>query len=72
MHPILVGLFLFHVNKAELRTAEKLGVELLALGDTRNDRVLQVDGHKTLLNARYKLGKFVDGAGAFRARDAPL
>ena len=59
MHPILVGLFLFHVNKAELRTAEKLGVELLALGDTRNDRVLQVDGHKTLLNARYKLGKFV-------------
>ena len=59
MHPILVGLFLFHVNKAELRTAEKLGVELLALGDARKDRVLQVDGHKTLLNARYKLGKFV-------------
>jgi class 3 adenylate cyclase/tetratricopeptide (TPR) repeat protein len=60
MHPILVGLFLYHVNKAELRTAEKLGVELLALGDARNDRVLQVDGHKTLLNARYKLGKFVE------------
>ena len=65
MHPILVGLFLFHVNKAELRTAEKLGVELLALGDARNDRVLQVDGHKTLLNARYKLGKFVEAQEHF-------
>jgi class 3 adenylate cyclase/tetratricopeptide (TPR) repeat protein len=60
MHPILVGLFFFHVNKAELRTAEGIGIELLALGDARNDRVLQVDGHKALLNARYKLGKFVE------------
>ncbi|MBM6583738.1 AAA family ATPase [Microvirga sp. BT689] len=59
MHPILVGLYFFHANKAELRTAERLGVELLVLGDARKDRVLQVDGHKALLNARYKLGKFV-------------
>jgi class 3 adenylate cyclase/tetratricopeptide (TPR) repeat protein len=65
MHPILVGLFFFHVNKAELRTAERLGVELLALGDARNDRILQVDGHKTLLNARYKLGKFVEAQEHF-------
>jgi tetratricopeptide (TPR) repeat protein len=65
MHPILVGLFLFHVNKAELRMAEGLGVELLALGDARNDRILQVDGHKTLLNARYKLGKFVEAQKHF-------
>jgi predicted ATPase len=65
MHPILVGLFFFHVNKAELRTAERLGVELLALGDARRDRVLQVDGHKTLLNARYKLGKFVEAQEHF-------
>jgi class 3 adenylate cyclase/tetratricopeptide (TPR) repeat protein len=65
MHPILVGLYFFHANKAELRTAERLGVELLALGDARNDRVLQVDGHKTLLNARYKLGKFVEAQEHF-------
>lgn len=65
MHPILVGLYFFHANKAELRTAERLGIELLALGDTRNDRVLQVDGHKTLLNARYKLGKFVQAQEHF-------
>jgi class 3 adenylate cyclase/tetratricopeptide (TPR) repeat protein len=65
MHPILVGLYFFHANKAELRTAERLGVELLALGDDRKDRVLQVDGHKTLLNARYKLGKFVEAQQHF-------
>lgn len=65
MHPILVGLFFFHVNKAELRTAEGIGIELLALGDARNDRILQVDGHKTLLNARYKLGKFVEAQEHF-------
>ncbi|WP_262272521.1 adenylate/guanylate cyclase domain-containing protein [Microvirga yunnanensis] len=65
VHPILVGLFFFHVNKAELRTAEKLGIELLALGDARNDRILQIDGHKTLLNARYKLGKFVEAQEHF-------
>jgi class 3 adenylate cyclase/tetratricopeptide (TPR) repeat protein len=65
MHPILVGLFFFHVNNAELRTAERLGVELLALGDAQKDRVLQVDGHKTLLNARYKLGKFVEAQEHF-------
>lgn len=58
MHPILVGLYFFHANKAELRTAESLGVEILALGNAQNDHVIQVDGHKTLLNARYKLGKF--------------
>ena len=33
--------------------------------NTRNDRVLQVDGHKTLLNARYKLGKFVEAQEHF-------
>jgi class 3 adenylate cyclase/tetratricopeptide (TPR) repeat protein len=65
MHPILVGLFFFHVNKADLRMAERLGIELLALGDTRKDRVLQVDGHKALLNARYKLGKFVEAQKHF-------
>jgi class 3 adenylate cyclase/tetratricopeptide (TPR) repeat protein len=65
MHPILVGLFFFHANKAELRTAERLGIELLALGDARKDHVLQVDGHKTLLNARYKLGKFADAQEQF-------
>jgi class 3 adenylate cyclase/tetratricopeptide (TPR) repeat protein len=65
MHPILVGLYFFHANKAELRTAERLGVELLAMGDARNDRVLQVDGHKTLLNARYKLGKFLEAQEHF-------
>jgi class 3 adenylate cyclase/tetratricopeptide (TPR) repeat protein len=65
MHPILVGLFFFHVNKAELRTAERLGAELLALGEARNDRVIQVDGHKTLLNARYKLGKFAEAQQHF-------
>ena len=58
LHPVLVGIFSFHVVKAELRTAETIGLELLALGEARNDRVPQVDGHKALLNARYKLGKF--------------
>lgn len=65
MHPILVGLFFFHANKAELRTAERLGIELLALGDAQKDHVLQVDGHKALLNARYKLGKFVEAQEHF-------
>jgi class 3 adenylate cyclase/tetratricopeptide (TPR) repeat protein len=65
LHPILVGLYLFHANNAELRTAEKIGLELLALGDARNDRVLRVDGHKTLLNARYKLGKFEEAQEHF-------
>jgi tetratricopeptide (TPR) repeat protein len=65
LHPILVGLFGFHVVEAELRAAEKIGLELLALGDARKDRVLQVDGHKSLLNARYKLGKFQEAQEHF-------
>jgi tetratricopeptide (TPR) repeat protein len=60
LHPILVGLYFYHANRAELRTAERLALELLSLGRTDGDRVLQVDGHKTLLNARYKLGKFAE------------
>ncbi len=66
MHPILVGLFGFHVVEAELRTAEGIGLDLLALGEVRNDRVLQVDGHKSLLNARYKRGKFAEAHEHFR------
>ncbi len=65
MHPILVGLFGFHVVEAELRTAERIGLDLLALGDARDDRILRVDGHKSLLNARYKLGKFVEAQEHF-------
>jgi class 3 adenylate cyclase/tetratricopeptide (TPR) repeat protein len=65
LHPILVGLFGFHVVDAELRTAERIGLDLLALGDARNDRVLRVDGHKSLLNARYKLGKFEEALEHF-------
>jgi tetratricopeptide (TPR) repeat protein len=33
------------------------------LGELLNDRVLQVDGHKTLINACYKLGKFEEAQG---------
>ncbi len=58
LHTILVGLYYFHANKAELRAAEKLGLELLSEAQARKDRVLQVDAHKILLNARYKLAKF--------------
>jgi hypothetical protein len=57
MHPVLVDLF-FHANKAERRTAERLGVELLAPSEPRNDRVLSVDGHRTP-NACSKLGTLV-------------
>ncbi|HZA91190.1 MAG TPA: hypothetical protein VE420_01080, partial [Gemmatimonadales bacterium] len=58
LHPILAGLFSFHVVNAELRTAERLGLELLNRGETLNDRIVLVDGHKTLMHVRYKLGKF--------------
>jgi tetratricopeptide (TPR) repeat protein len=46
------------VVNAELRTAERLGLELLTWGETLNDRIVLVDGHKTLMHVRYKLGKF--------------
>ena len=72
LHPILVGLYYFHANRAELRDAEKLGLELLALGEERNDRVLKVDAHKVLLNARYKLAKFAQARAAPRKRDEAL
>ncbi len=65
LHPILGGLFGFHVFEAELYTAEEIGLELLALGEARNGRVLRVDGHRSLLNARYKLGKFVEAQEHF-------
>ena len=58
LHPILAGLFAFHVVNAELSTAERLGLELLTWGEALNDRILLVDGHKTLMHVRYKLGKF--------------
>lgn len=65
LHPILSGLFGFHVFEAELHTAEEIGLELLALGEARNDRVLRVDGHRSLLNACYKLGKFAEAQEHF-------
>ena len=37
LHPILEGLFGFHMTHAELRTAEKFGLELLRLGEARNE-----------------------------------
>jgi tetratricopeptide (TPR) repeat protein len=55
---ILVGLFYFHSNQADLPQAEALGLELLALGEARGDPMLQVRGHMTLVDARYKLAKF--------------
>lgn len=65
LHPILSGLFGFHVFEADLYTAEEIGLELLALGEARNDRVLRVDGHRSLLNAHYKLGKFAEAQEHF-------
>jgi class 3 adenylate cyclase/tetratricopeptide (TPR) repeat protein len=65
LHPVLSGLFGFHVVEAELHTAEEIGLELLALGEARDERVLRVDGHRSLLNARYKLGKFVEAQEHF-------
>ena len=58
LHPILMGLYYFHAKKPDLHQAEEIGRELLALGEARNDRLLRVDGHKALLNACYKRGKF--------------
>jgi predicted ATPase len=57
-HCTRAGLFSFHVVNAELRAAERLGLELLNWGETLNDRIVLVDGHKTLMHVRYKLGKF--------------
>lgn len=65
LHPILGGLFGFHVVEAELRTAEAIGLELLALGEARKGRGPLVDGHRSLLNARYKLGKFPEAQEHF-------
>ena len=58
LHPIVEGLFAFHTTNAELRTAEKFGLELLRLGESRNETALQLNGHQALLNAYYKLGAF--------------
>ncbi|QRM35625.1 hypothetical protein [Microvirga sp. VF16] len=58
LHSILEGLFAFHVTNGELRTAETFGLELLRLGESRNDTALQLNGHQALLNACYKLGAF--------------
>jgi tetratricopeptide (TPR) repeat protein len=60
LHPVLAGLVVFHASNPDLdlRTAQDLGVEILRLGEALNDRVVQVDGHKTLTNVCYKLGKF--------------
>jgi class 3 adenylate cyclase/tetratricopeptide (TPR) repeat protein len=58
LHPVLVGLYYYHAFNADLRSAEKLAEETLARGEARQDRVLQVAGHKMLLDACYKLGKF--------------
>jgi tetratricopeptide (TPR) repeat protein len=54
----LWGLFAFHATRAELRTSEKFGLELLRLGESRNETVLQLHGHGALVNAYYKLGAF--------------
>jgi len=58
LFPVLRGLWLFHMVRAELTTAIELGHQLLKLGEKANETGLQLQGHVSLGLTNFYLGNF--------------
>jgi class 3 adenylate cyclase/predicted ATPase len=56
--PVLYGLWIFHLVRAELPTAYEAAEQLLRLGQHTQDPALMVEGHHGLGQISYFMGKF--------------
>src|SRR5206468_1096011 len=56
LFPVLYGLWVFHYTRAELRTAQELGEQLLALAESGHDAALLMEAHHVLGNTWHRLG----------------
>ncbi len=58
LFPVLRGLWLFHMVRAELKTAKDLGHHLLRLGEESKETGLILQGHLSLGLTNFYLGEF--------------
>ena len=56
--PVLYGLWIFHLVRAELPTAHEAAEQLLQLGQNTQDLALIMEGHHGLGQISYVMGKF--------------
>ena len=55
---VLFGLSMYHLGRADYRTAQELGEQLLAEARRQNDAGLTLEAHRTLGSTLYYSGKF--------------
>ena len=61
LFPVLYGLWLFYLVRAQLQTARKLGEELLTLAQRMQDVTLLLEAHRALGTSLFYLGELVPG-----------
>jgi TOMM system kinase/cyclase fusion protein len=59
LFPILHGVWTFHFIRAELRTAQELGEQMLTLAQSTQDSTLLLEAHRTLGESLYVRGELV-------------
>jgi TOMM system kinase/cyclase fusion protein len=60
LFPVLVGLWVFYLVRAELQKAHDLGKQLLELATSAQDPALLLEAHNTLGHSSFYRGEFVD------------
>ena len=63
LFPVLWGLTVVYVNRAELPAAREVAAEMLRLAEEQDDPVIQVAAHRASSAARYHLGELVATRG---------
>jgi predicted ATPase/class 3 adenylate cyclase len=61
LFPVLYGLWLFYLVRAQLATAQKLGEELLNLAQRTQDATLLIEAHRALGTSLFYLGALARG-----------
>ena len=61
LFPVLYGLWLFYLVRAQLQTARQLGEELLTLAQRMQDVTLLLEAHRALGTSLFYLGELVPG-----------
>ena len=64
--PVLHGVFLFHMLRAEVQRGYEVADEFLLRARSQDERIPLMFGHRTVGSALFQLGKFADAAEHFR------
>ena len=70
--PVLWGLWVFYIVRAELQAAQELAEQLLRLAQSAQDPALLVQAHLALGKTLFWLGEFVSARDTSRAGHCPL